>query len=191
MKLLLNDHQQEFHKINKNPYIVVFHESEIECGKFNSFSFLDKKLFFTIAHEIKSLIFALIKHYDEQYIWIGPYDTESNYCSWKDINNYMLVKELKKELKSHKFKMIVPNYNSIFIEKIIEANLRYLTEITFFLPKSKSLIKVSHHSGFGIYCKDIAAIYEILTGLINTDFQDWNCVLKDYYTGEIIQQSKN
>lgn len=191
MKLLSNNRQQDFQKINKNPYIVVFHESDIEGGEFNSFSFLDKKLFFIIAHELKTLMFELFNQFDEQYIWIGPYDAESNYCSWKDIKKYRIVKEIKKEIKSHNFKFIELNSSNILIEKIIEANLKYLTEISFFLPKNEIFIKVSHHSGFGVYSKNITSLYETLTNLINTKYNNWNCVLKDYYNGEIIKFLKD
>lgn len=70
--------------------------------------------------------------------------------------------------------------DKLLIEKLIEGNMRYLTQSCFDLPIKGILIQVGHHTAFIAYSKNLKSL--------NNDFADivknhtgWHCELTSLY----------
>lgn len=157
-----------------DPYICVYYIKDWDGAIISKMSLKEKSQFFSIANEIKEIFLELCKLYCEESIVIGPFENYTNYCNWKDVNTFKIVKTLKKEL-SPKQQLIIKQSEQIdLIENLIEANMCYLSQASFLLAQNQVLFQVQHHTSIVIYAKDIELLIRNIQKVLSNFSDDWN-----------------
>lgn len=165
----------EFSKnISMQEYILIYNEKDWDGGNISEMNFTEKSDFFRIANELKNIFFDILKSYNDECIYIGPFYNGYNYCHWKNLKKFEIVQELKVVLHKKNQLYVNPYKQEAFIEKIIEGNMRYLTQCCFFLKNSQVLIQVGHHTSMIIYAKNLEQAIHNVEKIISFNSNDWH-----------------
>ncbi len=165
--------------IDTDKYVLVYNEKDWEGGILNEMPLKTKSEFYFVASQLSSILFDIFDFYSEENILIGPFMEMSNYCKWKNIDDFNFVKELKSDLKPKKYYSANVKEDKMLIEKIIEGNMNYLTQSYFFLPSKQMLIQVGHHTAFIAYSKDLEALNNEILSIIGSNL-GWHCELQSF-----------
>ncbi len=165
--------------IETDPYVLVYNEKDWEGGTINELSLKTKSEFYYVASQLSDILFDIFDFYHEENILVGPFIEFSNYCKWKNIDDFNLVKELKSQLKPKEYYSLNVKKEKTLIEKIIEGNMCYLTQSCFYLPSKQMLIQVGHHTAFIAFSKDLQVLNNELTNIIENN-SAWHCQLQSF-----------
>ncbi len=165
--------------IDTDTYVIVYSEKDWEGGITNEMSLKTKSEFYDVASQLSSILFDIFDFYNEENILIGPFIEISNYCKWKNIDDFNLVKELKSQLKPKNYYLANVKKEKMLIENIIEGNMCYLTQSCFYLPSKEILIQVGHHTAFIAYSKDLEVLNNEFADIIRNN-SAWHCELNSF-----------
>lgn len=166
--------------IDTDTYVLVYNERDWEGGIISEMSLKIKSEFYDVASHLSSILFDIFDFYQEMNIYIGPFLEMSNYCSWKNINDFDLVRELKSQLKPTKHYMANVKKDKRIIESLIEGNMRYLTQSYFYLPTKQILIQVGHHTAFVAFSENLEILNDEFAFIIE-NYSGWHCELKSFH----------
>lgn len=158
-------------------WIIIKRDCSIEGGEFNLFSLEEKCYFYQTAFEMTALIIDIFHCFDEQIVIAGPFGEQNNYHEWKDLHKFYVTKELKQSFKPNSFITLDINHKKQLIETIVEANMKYLSRISFFAPKNQFLIRGTPHEGFLVYSRDEDTFIETISPIISA-YHNWMIELK-------------
>ncbi len=160
-------------EFDEDKYVLVYNEKDWEAGLLNEMTLKTKAEFYDIASQLSDILFDIFDFYHEENICIGPFLEASNYCHWKDIDDFKLVKELKEDLKPKNYYSANVKEDKMLIEKIILGNMNYLTQPYFYLESKQLLLQVGHHTSFIAYSKDLEALNNDFANIIK-NYQAWH-----------------
>lgn len=166
--------------MDTDTYAIVYNEKDWDGGRISEMSLKIKSEFYDVAAHLSSILFDIFDYYHEKNICIGPFFEMSNYCRWKNINDFNLVRELKSQLKPTKYYMANVKEDKMLIENLIEGNMRYLTQSYFYLPDKQILIQVGHHTAFIAFSKNLEILNNEFLDIIEK-YSGWHCELKSFY----------
>ncbi len=165
--------------IDTDTYVTVYNEKDWEGGIINEMSLKTKTEFYYVASQLSDILFDIFNFYHEENILIGPFIEISNYCKWKNIDDFNLVKNLKLKLKPKKYYSANVNKDKMAIENILEGNMSYLTQSCFYLPSKQILIQVGHHTAFIAFSKDLEVLNNEFANIIKNHL-GWHCELQSF-----------
>lgn len=170
----------DINSIDENIYVLVYNERDWESVRLSEMSLKTKSEFYAVASQLSDILFEAFDFYHEENIYIGPFLEMSNYCKWKDINSFNLVQELKSQLKPKKYYLANVKKDKALIEKLIEENMRYLTQSYFYLQSKQILIQVGHNAAFLAFSKDLDVLNNEFASIIKNHL-GWHCELTSFY----------
>lgn len=176
----VNENDIDIKTFDLDTYILVYNEKDWDGGRICEMSLKTKSDFFDIASQMSDVLFDIFDFYGEENIIVGPFNELSNYCRWKNINDFELVQELKQQLKPKKYYLVNTEEDKALIEKLIEGNMRYLTQVYFYLPTKQILIQAGHHTAFAAYSENLETLNSELTSIIS-NHNGWHCELESFY----------
>lgn len=170
----------DINSIDENIYVLVYNERDWESVRLSEMSLKTKSEFYAVASQLSDILFEAFDFYHEENIYIGPFLEMSNYCKWKDINSFNLVQELKSQLKPKKYYLANVKKDKALIEKLIEENMRYLTQSYFYLQSKQILIQVGYNAAFLAFSKDLDVLNNEFASIIKNHL-GWHCELTSFY----------
>ena len=177
---MINKKDININDINMETYVIVYNEKDWEGGRISEMSLKTKAEFYDVADQLSNILFDIFESCCEENIYIGSFLEISNYCKWKNIDDFDLVQELKMQLKPKKYYVANAKEDKMLIEKLIEGNMRYLTQCCFYLPYKQILIQVGHHTAFIAYSKDLEALNNEFADIVKK-YSGWYCELTSFY----------
>lgn len=177
---MINKKDISINDTDEEAYVIVYNEKDWDGGKISEMSLKVKAEFYDIASQLSNILFDMFDFYREENIYIGPFFEISNYCKWKNIDDFDLVQELKMQLKPKKYYTANIKEDKMLIEKLIEGNMRYLTQSCFYLPSKQILMQVGHHTAFIAYSKDLEALNNEFADIVK-NYSGWHCELTSFY----------
>lgn len=161
-------------------YVIVYNEKDWEGGRISEMPLKTKAEFYHVASQLSNVLFDIFDFYREEDICIGPFFELSNYCRRKDVNAFNLVQELKVQIKPKNYYWANSKEDKELIEKLIEENMRYLTQACFYLPAKQILLQVGHHTAFIAYSKDLEALNNEFADIVK-NYSGWHCEPTSFY----------
>lgn len=152
--------------------IAIYNELDFEGGFIDEMCLSEKRDFFRLASELYEILLKIFNCFSEKEIIIGPFENYINYCRWRNLNSFTIVKQLKEVIKNKEYIKIDTEKDFAVIEKITEGNMRYLSQISFYLPVNRIRIQIMHHTGFVLYSEKVEIIYPLIKELIK-DYKGW------------------
>lgn len=177
---IINKKSITVNNFHQDTYVLVYNEKDWEGGMLNEMTLKTKSEFYDIASQLSSILFDIFDFYHQENIYIGPFIEASNYCHWKNIDDFNLVKDLKTQLKAKEYYSANTKEDKMLIENITEGNMNYLTQSCFYLPSEQILIQVGHHTAFIAYSKDLETLNNEFSGIIK-NYSGWHCELTSFY----------
>ena len=126
-------------------------------------SLQEKAEFYELAAKMSGVVKELLYLLNEN-VYIGKTYCEHYklYAEWKDLRKFELFREIYKRIKNrYTYQLTLPEDEGL-LDMIVEANFKYYSYITLFLPKSNIIIQPTCHSEVIIYAFDVKKIAEKL-----------------------------
>lgn len=152
--------------------VAVYNELDFDGGLIEEMRLSEKRDFFRLASELNEILLKIFNCFSEKEIIMGPFVNYINYCCWRNLNSFTIVKQLKEVIKNKEYIKIDTEKDFAVIEKITEGNMRYLSQISFYLPVNRIRIQVMHHTGFVLYSEKAENIYPLIKEIIK-DYKGW------------------
>ena len=173
-KILLTDGLNiEVNALYQLPFFGFYHAHEWDHGYESSYGFKGKRReFYSDMNECISLILEYISYYAIEDVIIAPFH-KVNQFSIKDKNNDIYL-EIRDFLRDHDIRLnsqsgvaLTVKGNQQIIDMVVEGNLRGISELSFYFPKSKTIISPNHHFDFSFHTNFFDTGKEILLKLLS------------------------
>ncbi len=137
-------------------FLAVYHKNIWFDGGFSPDCSLEEKAdFYNASASFVKLIKAIIEENQEETLYLGSFLKEvKNFEDWSNLKEYDCFNNLSQYISNCEIKKINPKKDEFMIDYIVENGLRYLTNISFYLPKAKAIIRPDCHMHLQIFCSD-------------------------------------
>ncbi len=131
--------------IESRTVIVSVKDFFMEAGFKKNCTLQEKSKFYNGAAKLVTCVNMISDELNENMVYLGTFSMyEKNYLNWTDIKHYDAYNNLKNLLKSKESKAF--NLSDVnIIDLAVECNLRYLSHIMIYFPKSKIFIRPDVH----------------------------------------------
>ncbi len=155
-------------------------------------SLAEKAKFYYLSAKMSNVICDLITLVDERaYIGSSLCEYEKIYASWSDLKMYEIFREISGTIRDKRlYELVLPEDCGI-VDLIVESNFRYLSHISFYLPKADVILLPTCHTEILVYAKDINKIRELVIPILEKHSSDgFQIFLKQDGDGSVIPNDR-
>ena len=131
-------------------------------------SLSEKASFYTIAEMMSQILKEFIQALGEKPL-IGQAfcEYERMFADWSDMESYEIYRDISQTFKRNRcYQLTLPEDNDT-IDLIIEANFRYFSYISLYLPNSQIILQPSCHTEILVYAENSEGFLGALEAIIS------------------------